>query len=193
MRLEQLATDLGDQLCVTAMAAVVGFWCLRQIGRLAAMAFVMTYLTALGVVTGLKLLADIFFLPPALSEPMELSSGAPSGHVALSWVVYGSAAYLCGRASRRWDAILGQLACLAVMIGIAVTRVTLHTHTIADVISGAIVGGIVVSVPILLVWSRQPDRRNAASVPWLLAGMAAAGAFMLASGVRLSSGDFNLA
>jgi membrane-associated phospholipid phosphatase len=113
--------------------------------------------------------------------------------VTLSVVVYGSAAYLCGRAARGWEALLAQTACFAVMIAVAVTRVTLHTHTVADVIAGAALGALFTALPILLVWSRPRPHRIEASVRWLIGGMAAAGMFMLASGVRMPSGDFGLA
>ena len=64
MRIEQFATDLGDLLCVTAMAAVVGFWCWQQLDRLAAAAFAATYAAALCLTTGLKMVSAAFAAPP---------------------------------------------------------------------------------------------------------------------------------
>jgi membrane-associated phospholipid phosphatase len=193
MRIEQLATDLGDLLCVTAMAGVVGFWCWQQIDRLASAAFAATYALALCVTTSLKMISASFGPPPYMASAFQLSSGAPSGHVALSVVVYGSAAYLCARTARGWEALLAQGACFAVIVAVAVTRVTLHTHTVADVVAGAVLGVLFTALPILLVWSRPRPHRLEGSARWLIAGMAAAGLFMLASGVRMPSGDFSLA
>ena len=192
VRLAHLATDMGDILCVTAVAIVVGFWCWRQLDRLSAAAFALAYLTALTLTTGLKIISAQLWAGPHDSTPMQLSSGAPSGHVVLSIVVYGSAAYFCGRASRAWYAWLGQIVCVLVLVGVAVTRVTLHTHTVADVLSGAGIGLALIAAPLFLVWSR-PQSLRGSSAQWLLAGMVAAAAFMLLSGVRMPSGDFNLA
>jgi membrane-associated phospholipid phosphatase len=194
MRLDRIATDLGDLFCVTALAGVVGFWCWRQLDRLTAAAFGATYAFALCATTGMKMISARIGLPPSEAAPFQLSSGAPSGHVALSVVVYGSAAYLCGKAARGWEARLVQAACLLVIGAVAVTRVTLHTHTIADVLAGALVGGLLTTLPVVLVWSRPGPgpERTANAARWLMAGMAAAALFMLASGVRMPSGDFNL-
>jgi membrane-associated phospholipid phosphatase len=191
MSLQNLATDLGDLICVSVMAAVVGFWCWREMDRLAAVAFGLTYVIAVGVTTGLKMISARLDNAGPWDTPLfQFSSGAPSGHVALSVVVYGAAAYLCGRA-KGWEGQLGRVALLLVIIGVAVTRVTLHTHTIADVLAGAVVGGVIVATPMALIWSRS--RAVGGSARWLIAGMALAGVFMLASGVRLSSNDFNFA
>jgi membrane-associated phospholipid phosphatase len=191
MRLEQLATDLGDLLCVSVMAGVLGFWCWRHVDRLSAVAFGLTYAAAVILTTGMKMISAQVSASPYDTPPFELSSGAPSGHVALSIVVYGAAAYLCGRA-KGWEGVFGRAALLLVILAVSITRVTLHTHTIADVIAGAVVGGLIVAAPIALVWSR-PRAPSPASARWLMIGMAGAAIFMLASGVRLSSHDFNLA
>lgn len=46
----------------------------------------------------------------------------------------------------------------------------------------------------MLVWSRRERQpaRFPGSTRWLIAGVAAAALFMLVSGIRMPSGDFNL-
>jgi hypothetical protein len=77
-----------------------------------------------------------------------------------------------------------------VIAAIAFTRVTLGTHTIADVIAGFVVGGLIMVLPIILFWTRPGVEGGTAR--WLLACMMLVGALMLASGARMPSGDFNV-
>jgi membrane-associated phospholipid phosphatase len=188
MSIERLATDMGDLLCVSATAAVVAFWCWQQLDRLATAAFALAYVTVLLVTTGLKLISANVGQSLHDAALLQLSAGAPSGHVAMAVVVYGSAAYLARRTARGWEAILCQVACGLVVLIVAVTRVTLHAHTVADVVAGAVVGGLVLATPVTLIWSRS--RGQPGTARWLLAGMAAMGVFMLASGARLPSDRF---
>jgi undecaprenyl-diphosphatase len=190
MQLDHLASDLGDQLCVSAMAVVVAVWCWSQLDRLSAVAFMLAYLIDLTVTTGLKFLSGAIGLPPYAAEPFQLSEGAPSGHVALATVVYGCAAFLFIRCRKSWEALVGHILCLLVIAAIAFTRVTLGTHTIADVIAGFVVGGLIMILPIILFLSRSGLERGMAR--WLLACMLLVGAVMLASGARMPSGDFNV-
>ena len=81
MRLSELATDMGDLLCVTAVAGVVAFWCWQQLDRLAAAAFVVTYALASCLTAGLKMISASVLTPLHRAGDFELSRGAPSGHI----------------------------------------------------------------------------------------------------------------
>ena len=195
MNIQEVLTDLGDLLCVTAVAGVIAFWCWQQIDRLAAAAFAAAYALTFCVTAGLKMVSANVARSPWETEAFGLSSGAPSGHVAMTMVAYGAAAYFCGKAARGWEALLGQAACLLVIVAVAVTRVTLHDHTIGDVIAGVTVGGLILALPMALVWSRPRPQSpvSPGSTRWLIAGMAAAALFMLASGARMPSNAFAFA
>jgi undecaprenyl-diphosphatase len=187
---ERLVTDLGDLLGVSVVAAVLTIWCWRQLDRLTAAVFILTYAADVVVTTGLKTIAAGMNPPPPELDPLGLSSGAPSGHVALTVVVYGSAALLFAHATRGWAAATGVIACVCVIAGVAVTRVTTGAHTIGDVLAGAAVGGAILALPVTVLRTRPPQR--AGSGHWLLAAMTLAAAVMLSSGLRMPSGDFKM-
>jgi len=189
MSLSHIATDVGDLSCITAVAGLVFFWCWIWVGRLSAVLFAMTYVAVVMTVAGLKLIsADVFELPrPDQVAWLEPSRGAPSGHAAMSVFVYGAVAYLCTRARQPWLRALGPLACAAVVAVVAVTRVTLHKHTVADVVAGFSVGGVLV-IGLIWILRRQPQTR-AAPVGWLLTGLIAVNGLMLMSGLRVDN-DF---
>jgi membrane-associated phospholipid phosphatase len=188
MILSEFATDQGDFLCASAVAVAVAVWAWRYLGRLAAGGFLFAYAVTIFAVTGLKLIsADL--LPPLLAAgPMSLSEGAPSGHMALATVVYGSAALFCAQARRDWVGVLGQILCMAVIVCVGATRVELRDHTIADVLAGLTIGGLALCFPALIVRARPAG----AEIPLgrLLSSMAIVSLVFLLSGLRMPSGQF---
>lgn len=180
-----LATDLGDFMCAAAVAITVAVWAWLYYDRLAVGAFLFAYLLVVAAVTGLKLVSADFLPPLSLATPMSLSQGAPSGHMALATVVYGTGALFCGKAVRDRFGLLGLIVCLGAIGAVGYTRVVLGHHTIADVLAGFTLGALALAFPALVVKSRSP--KIEARVGRLLATMILVGAIVLASGVRMPS------
>lgn len=184
----RLITDLGDLFPATAVAAVVFGWCWAKLDRLMAMSFAVCFMGAAIVDTVLKFgAAQMFPYPDGLSL-LQLSSGAPSGHAALATMVYGAAIVLFAGTCRGLSAAAGVLVSGLALAAVLVTRVTLHTHTIADVAAGVAVAGLFVLVFDMV--RRRRDHPRGDGGPVLLAGMVVVGAFALISGVRISSTMF---
>jgi len=184
----RLITDLGDLFPATAVAAVVFGWCWAKLDRLTAMTFAVCFAGTVVVDTVLKVAAGQMFPYPDGIDLFQLSSGAPSGHAALATMVYGAAFVLFATTCRGGPAVLGAIGTLLALAAVLVTRVTLRTHTIADV--GA---GVVVAACFVLLFDRVRARRDhprGDGAPALLLGMVLVGAFALLSGVRISSDMF---
>ena len=101
----------------------------------------LAYLLTVTATTFLKMLSADYGLPLAMTDQLHFTDAAPSGHMALATVVYGSAALFFRNAGRTVNAVLGQAACVAVILIVGVTRVTLGCHSVADVLGGLAVGG----------------------------------------------------
>ena len=181
-------TALGDLFPASAVALLLFAWCWSYAGRATAAAFAICYLGAALATTLLKLLSREAFLRPDQTGLLHLSSGAPSGHATLATVVYGSALLMFLGAGRGGLAVAGVLVCLTALAAVFVTRVTLGTHTIADVAAGVAVSLGFVALFDLVRRRRAEGPTGGAGV--LLAGMVTVAAVALASGVRVSSYAF---
>lgn len=188
MSLARLITDLGDLFPASAVAAVVFGWCWAKLDRLTAMAFAVCFAGTVVVDTVLKLGAGQMFPYPDGIGLFQLSSGAPSGHAALATMVYGAALVLFLASCRGALAVVGAGVSLLALAAVLVTRVTLRTHTIADVAAGVIVAAGFVAL-FHVVRSRRALARTDGAAS-LLIGMVLAGGFALLSGVRISSDMF---
>lgn len=187
MTLAQLVTDLGDLLVASAAAAVVLLWMRAAFDRVTATVFAAAFLGSAALVTLLKLISAEMFSAPHGAGLLELSSGAPSGHAALALAAYGSAAVLFRRVAGGVLSLLGQLVCGLAVAGVAVTRVTLDTHSAADVLAGLAVAAPAVLM-VALVTRRRPARPGAAAAARGFAvALAAATLVLLVSGARLPS------
>ncbi|MDE1174028.1 MAG: phosphatase PAP2 family protein [Parvibaculaceae bacterium] len=121
-----------------------------------------------------------------VGTPWHLSIGAPSGHASLSTIVYGGAAAILMRAAGRLGAAGAFLLFLILLIGIAVTRVTLGTHTPMDVITGIILGMIFV-VPVSIAAAREAWDVRPLNAVIVVAGMMAVAFLANVSGFRITS------
>ena len=191
MGLEVLISDLGDLACVGATAAVVGLWVLRRGGRAPAAAFGLFFLIAALSVAGLKwVMADLLNLPmPDHSALWSLSRGSPSGHAAMTVFVYGFAAALCRQDAGRLMASLGIIACIAAILGVLVTRVTLGCHTLADVLAGYALGAVLLVGPVWTLYAQPLKVRPGAG--GLIMALVVANTVMLLSGIRVTK-DFGV-
>jgi len=184
MSLAQVVTDLGNPVVASAAALVVLAFGWLRLNRLVAAVFAVGLVGVVALTAALKQISQATSPPPWLAAPLELSSGAPSGHVVLATVVYGCAAVLFVRTGKGLPALAGGLMSLAAILGVAVTRVTLQTHTLADVAAG-----FAVALPVVALFARAVAvqcNRGRVRVGLLLAGLILLPGLALLSGLRLS-------
>ena len=180
MGLQEHLTDLGNTFVASAAAVVLVGWLWVRLGWVSALAYLVCLLAVIGSVVGLKFIAyDL--LPPVDRAPLfGLSEGAPSGHTAFATIVYGSLAVVLIAIDRRPRAWAAGAFCLAIIAAVAITRVTLDSHTVGDVVTGLMVAGIGVGVFARALTGLIPNRPVSA--------MAAFFAVVIVTGLLLASG-----
>ena len=188
MSAARLATDLGDLAVAAPAGLVISLWCARKLDRTLAVSYALAFISAVVLTAALKVLSRDFSAPLELTDPFAISEGAPSGHAVLATLVYGVAAWLFAlrvEGCARWPGVIASVGALAAVLA---TRVTLHAHTIADVLAG-----VALATPFLLVATRIAKVRapGVRASGWSLLGLIALTCtFALFSGLRLSSTRF---
>ncbi len=177
-------TDMGN-LAVVGIAGLSALLALLvqcrfslalRLGACGAATFISTF--------ALKLVSA-HFGPHFRHTPFELTHAAPSGHASMAMVVYGGIALVCWRGAERRVGMAAALLALTVIACVAITRVTLHAHSPADVASGLLVGAVC-----LLLCRRENDRVAKGANLALLIVVALAALALHASGMRISSDQF---
>ena len=189
MGLQLIATGLGDLFPATCVAVAVTGWCWARLGRMIAAVYATCFVGAVGAAFILKLVSNALAPPEATAGLFTLSDGAPSGHAAGAAVVYGAAMLIFLRVFKGLGAGLGVVYALAVIAVVCVTRLSLHTHTLADVAAGLLVGGCFAALFDKALRVQRPVAAPARALE-LLAVMAVVAAAALATGVRISSTQF---
>jgi membrane-associated phospholipid phosphatase len=185
MTLAGFVTELGDLFSASSVALVVVVWSWLNLNRLVALSFAVCFAATFGLATIIKLWTGKN-LPQPYEIPLWLpSAGAPSGHSALAGMVYGCAAAIFLKTGRGAVRIVGATACLAAIAIVSVTRVTLHTHTIPDVVAGLAVAGVFVGFFVQVLDVQAADRSP--RLDSLLAAMVVVATMTVISNVRISS------
>jgi membrane-associated phospholipid phosphatase len=184
--IEVAITDLGNLAVVAPAAVLVWVWLAWHRGWRAAIRFQWPVATTFIVTVALKMVSREAG-PSLLGTPLELSTGAPSGHMAMATVVYGGVALMLLRRGLEPISLLMVLLVVATLTGVAVTRVSLHAHMPADVAAGLLIGGL------CAVWAGRVAAvpagetvRDAAQLVMLLVGIVL---LMQLSGLRFDSAD----
>lgn len=171
----QFVTDFADEAVILPVAMVVLAVFLVTGWRRGALAWAAGVGCVLGIMLVLKI---VVFACGHLLPWAGLSS--PSGHTAASAVVYGGILAFVAPQSRR-SAIIAACTGGGVALVIALTRLGLGVHTVADVTVGAAVG-VIGAVAMRMLAGRKPEILPA---PWLL--IAVAGAMVIFHGARLQA------
>jgi membrane-associated phospholipid phosphatase len=132
-------TDFGDSAVLLPLSAVVLIWLLvtRSVG--AAIWWVGVLVVFGAVIGGLKML--FFACPPAVDVR------SPSGHTGFSMLVYGGIAVIIAAQRRSlWSQAGIMLVTIALVVGIAISRVTLHMHSRTETLIGFLIGAAAVAV-----------------------------------------------
>lgn len=156
-------TNFGDLAVLLPVSAAILLWLLRRSPRGVALWWLASLALCGGLTAGLKIL--FYACPPAA----DLHS--PSGHTALSLLVYGGLAVIAAAPpTPRWQRIILIAAGLALALGIAFSRVALHDHTRLETAIGLAIGGASLA---LFSWRYLSQPRSPAPV-WPLIAVSAA-------------------
>jgi membrane-associated phospholipid phosphatase len=132
-------TDFGDSAVLLPMSAVVLVWLLATRSTSAAAWWLGVLVVFGAVIGGLKML--FFACPPAVDVR------SPSGHTGFSMFIYGSIAAIVALQRRSpWSRAAIMLSAIALVIGIAISRVILHMHSARETVIGFLIGAAAVGV-----------------------------------------------
>jgi membrane-associated phospholipid phosphatase len=180
-------TNLGNLAVVGPAAIASGLWLAWRGGRGTAWRFLKPVGVMFALTVGLKLLFRLLGGGFA-GTPFALSAGAPSGHVEMTAAVYGGVALVLLRRCRAPICLLAAAPAAIILVGVAVTRVSLHAHTPADVAVGLVIGSI------CALWVAHgvamPPDASRRYVTELLALLVVVVVLMQLSGLRVDSARF---
>jgi len=164
----EILTDFGDIAVVLPLAAVILIWLAVRIGGRTAFIW-LGALLACGAVTSLL---KVYF--KACSAP-SLALHSPSGHTSMSTFVYGGLVLVIGAETQSWRRLATGTLGAAAIIAIAVSRIILGAHSVAEVVVGLIVGAGALAVFMPAYLHDKPLR-----VPvWPLAAISVAVALLI--------------
>ena len=168
-------TDFGDSAVLLPLSLVVLVWLLATRSVNAAIWWVGVLVVFGAVIGGLKML--FFACPPAVDVR------SPSGHTGFSMLVYGSiAAIIAVQRQSAWSRGAIMLSAVVLVVGIAISRVTLHMHSRTETLIGFLIGAAAVAVFIFGYQRTTTSRRMMA--PLLFAVVLTAAIF---HGARLNA------
>jgi membrane-associated phospholipid phosphatase len=167
-------TDFGDTAVTVPLAVLVtGFLFAAKQPRLA-IGWTSVILFCAGVTGALKLAFTICGYPLAHSGLM-----SPSGHTAMSIVVYGGLAAIVGNGLRAPARAVLIAAAAIFTIGIALSRTIVASHTPIEVAIGVVIGVVALGAMIAVAARYRPEHLP---IRWLAAG--ALVVFVLFHGTR---------
>lgn len=129
-------TDLGDSAVTLPMAAVtIAILCVTRRAKVALW-------WGGGIVACAAVIAFLKLTLAAVAPHHHSLTGltSPSGHAAMSAIVYGGFVLLIGPSLGRVWRVAAQVGALALILAIAASRVVLREHSIAETVVGLAVG-----------------------------------------------------
>jgi membrane-associated phospholipid phosphatase len=182
-RVQAFLTDFGNITVAGPIALLVVAWLWWGGARRLALAVGGSTFCALAAATMLRRLSRATGGELA-GTPFHLTVGAPSGHATTSMVIYGAIAVLFAVGTRGALRTISVTVSVLVIIAVAITRVTLHTHSPGDVAAGLLLGALF-AIPVALVARREPN--SMPPLTPLLLGVVLAVWVMQWSGIRFDS------
>lgn len=158
-------TDCGDSAVTVPLALLTLVFVIAAGAQRLAVGWVLTIGGCAGAIAALKLAFGGCGQRLAIAHIV-----SPSGHTAMSAVVYGSLALLLGTAlpPRYRRAVL--LAAIVGVVGIALSRVVLHEHNVAEIVVGFAVGAGAVAVFRAILAREKPP---ALALSWFVVSIVA--------------------
>lgn len=139
-------TMLGDEFVLFSLTAFIVLWLMSQRAWKAALATALTVLAAKLVIV----LSGAFFAHhlPMIGDTIARAKDFrfPSGHAAMSGVVFGALATLISRGFGRWSQALVVALCGSIVIAISFSRLYLGVSWLSDVVAGVLVAFILVTI-----------------------------------------------
>jgi len=172
-----VVSDFGDTAVLLPLAAILS-WILWRVASPASSA---TALWSLALCLGGTVLLKLTFITCGRHWNAGLVS--PSGHAAIALAVYGMATIVLASWVSGWWRISLAVAAVILVTGIAVSRVLLGAHTVAEVVVGLLVGGA--ALGIFAFTYRWPARRRLGRLNLLLLGLALVVPLIALHGERL--------
>jgi len=151
--IEDFLTNFGNISVAGPIAMLVVLWLWWGGARRLAVAVGSSTFCALALAAVLKRIS-LATGGELAGTPFYLTKGAPSGHATTSMIIYGATAVLFAVGTRGLLRVVTVTASALVIIAVSITRVTLQTHSPADVVSGLLLGGLF-AVPVALVARRE--------------------------------------
>ena len=130
----QFLTNFGDEAVLLPLAAATLIWLAILVGRRTAI----TWCGAIVIAGGATAVLKIYFSACATPIP---ALDSPSGHTSMSTLVYGGLALIIGAETNSWARIAAGAAGAALVAAVALSRVAVGAHTLADVVAGLVIGG----------------------------------------------------
>jgi membrane-associated phospholipid phosphatase len=127
-------TDFGDAMVVLPVAAATLFW----LARIGGWRTALLWCAALAACGGGTALLKVYF--SACASPVA-ALNSPSGHASMSTLVYGGLALIIGAEASPWQRFAAGALGIAVVLGIALSRVLLGAHSTIEVVVGCVIGG----------------------------------------------------
>jgi len=158
-------TDCGDSAVTVPLALLTLVFVIAAGAQRLAVGWVLTIGGCAGAIAVLKLAFGGCGQRISIAHIV-----SPSGHTAMSAVVYGSLALLLGTAlpPRYRRAVL--LAAIVGVVGIALSRVVLHEHSVAEIVVGFAVGAGAVAVFRAILAREKPP---ALALSWFVVSIVA--------------------
>lgn len=133
-------SDAGDSVVLICLAALLVAMLWRYQSWKAASTLLFALVACAVVMVCLKLVLI------ACGHTWNASMVSPSGHASMSVAVYGALSVIAARQTRYWQQIAIALGSTALVAGIAISRVTLGAHSVAEVALGVLVGAAALSL-----------------------------------------------
>lgn len=174
-------TDLGDSAVLSGIILVTTAYLLVSGCRRTAIILLASFLIT---AAGIGLLKIIFFsCHHRIDLPFDIRS--PSGHAALTAVVWGTISLILGQQFSGWKRWSTYLLSIIIIGMIAATRRALHFHTTDEIVAGMCVGllGLCFAWILLRHWPSQKFQPRGLIIAALVAAIAL-------HGLRLPAEDF---
>jgi membrane-associated phospholipid phosphatase len=166
-------TDCGDTAVTVPLALLLLVFLLLTHQPRLAWGWALAMLGCVATISGLKLMLNV--CGPVMAGTLR----SPSGHTAISVVVFGAYAAVIGANCRPLGRLMLTTGATVLALGIALSRVVLHFHSGSEIGVGLIIGGVfLAAVHALVAWSRP------APLPLAWLGAATAISFLLFYGER---------
>jgi membrane-associated phospholipid phosphatase len=143
-------TNLADLVVVLPLAIAILLWLLGMRSTGAALWWLLAVAICIG---GTALLKIYFFACPPSAD-----LHSPSGHTSLGTLIYGTVIMFAAVESRGWRRWLVIATGALFVLSIAISRVLLHAHTIAETGVGLLIGGVVLAIFTKAYLSYRPIR-----------------------------------